>query len=672
MRKLAVGWSGRGFSVFALSLLTWAAGGGCPGQGTPIDNGNDNEPPVGHQIDVSIVPPEGGSVGQTAEGEMVTLTADPADGFIFDGWSGVALDDPDALTITVDATEVDSITANFIEDTEVPPPAPSDSDGDGVRDASDQCPDTPEGTAVDNVGCAATGPDTDEDGVPDSADQCDTTPAGAEVDTTGCAAEERDSDGDGVNDADDECPRTPVTVENVDDRGCPVSDPGAPDVDDDGVGDDVDQCLETPAGETVDANGCAASELDSDGDGVFDDVDDCPGTELRVAVDAAGCPTGTTPPGPPPPPTPQGCGNGTVDGAEQCDTSGESATCNSNCTTSRCGDSVRNTTAGEQCDDGNTSANDGCSATCQNEGLTHDACANPQTVTNGTRILSNVGATTDGPDEAANCRFFDRSQIESDVWYCYTATCTGPAVVSLCGSEFDTKLAVYSGCGCPTASPLACSDDDCGDGVENVQSRLTVSLTAGQQYMVRVGSYLTSTEQNSQGEARLTIVCGGTNACSGASGQCTTQNQTPGCSDAECCRKTCALDQYCCDVQWDARCVGESEGICDGQFRSCAPRSGLCDVLRETPGCEDTTCCNKVCATDPFCCLTAWDSTCANEAESACFLTCGRGAGDCRTGRQTPGCDVQSCCEAVCAVDALCCDTAWDNVCVDIAADLCP
>ena len=35
----------------------------------------------------------------------------------------------------------------------LPPPAPLDSDGDGVTDDIDQCPDTPAGTRVDSVGC---------------------------------------------------------------------------------------------------------------------------------------------------------------------------------------------------------------------------------------------------------------------------------------------------------------------------------------------------------------------------------------------------------------------------------------------------------------------------------------------------------------------------------------
>ncbi|MFP4284454.1 MAG: OmpA family protein [Desulfovermiculus sp.] len=58
-----------------------------------------------------------------------------------------------------------------------------DSDGDGVYDEDDQCPDTPAGVEVDEDGCPV---DSDGDGVPDYKDKCPDTEAGAEVDDEGC------------------------------------------------------------------------------------------------------------------------------------------------------------------------------------------------------------------------------------------------------------------------------------------------------------------------------------------------------------------------------------------------------------------------------------------------------------------------------------------------------
>ena len=68
-----------------------------------------------------------------------------------------------------------------------PPPPPPDSDGDGVPDSIDQCPNTPQGVQVDAVGCPL---DSDHDGVPDYLDKCPGTPPGLKVDAQGCEMEE--------------------------------------------------------------------------------------------------------------------------------------------------------------------------------------------------------------------------------------------------------------------------------------------------------------------------------------------------------------------------------------------------------------------------------------------------------------------------------------------------
>jgi cysteine-rich repeat protein len=57
------------------------------------------------------------------------------------------------------------------------------------------------------------------------------------------------------------------------------------------------------------------------------------------------------------------CGNGVIEGAEQCDST---ANCSASCDIlPTCGDNF--ISVGEQCEDGNTASNDGCSATCQIE-----------------------------------------------------------------------------------------------------------------------------------------------------------------------------------------------------------------------------------------------------------------------------------------------------------------
>ncbi len=99
--------------------------------------------------------------------------------------------------------------------TVMPPPLPKDSDGDGVTDDRDQCPNTPAGARVDANGCEF---DSDGDGVVDRLDQCPNTPKGTPVNEVGCPL---DSDGDGVIDRDDRCPNTPKG-DRVDNHGCTI------------------------------------------------------------------------------------------------------------------------------------------------------------------------------------------------------------------------------------------------------------------------------------------------------------------------------------------------------------------------------------------------------------------------------------------------------------------
>ncbi|PTU32501.1 OmpA family protein [Stenotrophobium rhamnosiphilum] len=152
---------------------------------------------------------------------------------------------------------------------------PSDSDGDGVPNDRDKCPNTPKGVAVNADGCP---PDSDGDGVPDYLDKCPRTAPGVVVNADGCPA---DSDGDGVPDYLDKCPNTARGVQ-VGADGCPL------DSDGDGVPDYLDKCPNTPRGTPVNGDGCPFT--DSDGDGIPDYLDKCPNTAKGQKVGPDGCP----------------------------------------------------------------------------------------------------------------------------------------------------------------------------------------------------------------------------------------------------------------------------------------------------------------------------------------------------------------------------------------------
>jgi outer membrane protein OmpA-like peptidoglycan-associated protein len=137
-----------------------------------------------------------------------------------------------------------------------------DTDGDGIYDREDTCPETP-GLPQFN-GC----PDTDADGIVDSADACPDVFGLAEL--NGCP----DTDGDGITDKEDACPEAAGTKAM---KGCP-------DTDGDGVADKDDKCPKVKG--SRENGGCPWP--DTDGDTVLDKDDKCP--EVKGTVGNNGCP----------------------------------------------------------------------------------------------------------------------------------------------------------------------------------------------------------------------------------------------------------------------------------------------------------------------------------------------------------------------------------------------
>ncbi len=145
------------------------------------------------------------------------------------------------------------------------------------------------------------------------------------------------------------------------------------------------------------------------------------------------------------------------------------------------------------------------SSTAQN-----NECANSTLVFDGPNgPYNNVGATTSLP--AWPC-----GNAGNDVWFAYSATCTGTLTIDTCGSAFDTVLQVfdiscvpYPWCSYLTTGP--CNDDSCG-----LQSSITVPIVGGGAYFIRVGGY-----GGAIGGFFLNIACTGngnpsTDECAGA------------------------------------------------------------------------------------------------------------------------------------------------------------
>ena len=224
----------------------------------------------------------------------------------------------------------------------------------------------------------------------------------------------------------------------------------------------------------------------------------------------------------------------------------------------------------------------------------NDNCADAEPIGDVTDLpFDTTTATFDG---AGSCMY------SPNIWYCYTATCNGTVTVSLCGSSYDTRVAVYNGCSCnPLGTRLACNDDYCG-----LQSYVTFAAVEGNTYLIEVGGYSSST-----GHGLLSISCGA---------------ETPPCA-------CCFPDGSCMDLTIGS-CAAEG-GISGGTGTTCAtyvcppPMMGACcfpdGSCADLPGSEciayggmpggtGTTCATYTCPVQEM-------GACCNPMEGYCYET---------------------------------------------------
>ena len=142
-----------------------------------------------------------------------------------------------------------------------------------------------------------------------------------------------------------------------------------------------------------------------------------------------------------------------------------------------------------------------------------------------------------------------------------------------------------------------------------------------------------------------------------------------------CAAAVCAVDDYCCTTAWDATCVGEvadnCAGGCDG-----GGGGGNCHDQCTTGEAMDSSCnacVSSICNNDPFCCQTSWDQTCVDEVADFCDGECGGGGcshDECSQGGPLEA-SCSTCATDVCNEDAFCCSTDWDATCVGEADTIC-
>jgi len=128
----------------------------------------------------------------------------------------------------------------------------------------------------------------------------------------------------------------------------------------------------------------------------------------------------------------------------------------------------------------------------------NDLCANADPIPDGDTAFITIGAVM-ASEGAQIC-----GNSGSDIWYNYTATCTGNLFVSTCNqADYDTTLAVFDGSNCSDAlndnSTLDCNDNAFGCGFT---SEVVAPVITGQQYLIRVAGF-----NGAHGTGDISIVC---------------------------------------------------------------------------------------------------------------------------------------------------------------------
>jgi hypothetical protein len=135
----------------------------------------------------------------------------------------------------------------------------------------------------------------------------------------------------------------------------------------------------------------------------------------------------------------------------------------------------------------------------------NNPCSGAQWIADNAPIAGSTAAATNDYSAGTLC---GSSQGSSDVWYKYKPVTAGGVAFNLCGSSYDTVIAVFSG-SCGALTQLACNDDSysggnnaCGNG--NLGSGLNYTLAASSTYLIRVSGY-----SGASGNYTLTVVGGG-------------------------------------------------------------------------------------------------------------------------------------------------------------------
>lgn len=281
----------------------------------------------------------------------------------------------------------------------------------------------------------------------------------------------------------------------------------------------------------------------------------------------------------------------------------------------------------------------------------NDECADAIVTGTGLTDFTTVGGTssTDSYNDA-QCTGTYLGEMNDDVWFSYSPSASGTLTVSTCDLvDFDTDLVVYEG-SCGNKTQVACNGD--GSDCSGYSSLLTVDVSSGSNYLIRVGGWDGSATGSGQLSLALEGVPDPTGACCvgsscsvGTAAECANAGGTYQGDDTNCSGDPCYIPP-----PTGACCVGSNCSV--GTEDECNSAGG--NYLG-----DDTDCSGDPCYVPPTgaCCI---GSDCSVGTQDACNSAGGDYLGDdtdcsgdpCYTPPATGGCCVGTSCsigtEAAC------------------------
>ncbi|MFM1867152.1 MAG: hypothetical protein RL591_560 [Planctomycetota bacterium] len=138
----------------------------------------------------------------------------------------------------------------------------------------------------------------------------------------------------------------------------------------------------------------------------------------------------------------------------------------------------------------------------------NDECNAATLVSEGSIPFNSTSATASATALPVSCDDGTGTQMQNDLWYIFTASCTGNMTISTCGAaNFNTRLAAYSLACPPLGSLIACNNDSAG--CAGSTSSMTFPVVAGSSILVRVGGV------SGGGTGTLTLTCTPVAPCPG-------------------------------------------------------------------------------------------------------------------------------------------------------------